>query len=93
LTFDEQGRLYVLQMSNGETEIPALGTGRVVRINTDGLRDVMATGLSFPFGLAFGPDGALYTSHYAYDLEPGRAHEGKGQIVRIDVSQPVASRR
>ncbi len=93
LAFDNQGRLYVLEMSNGETEIPALGTGRVVRINSDGLRDVMATGLSFPIGLAFGSDGALYASNYAYDLEPGRAHEGKGQIVRIDVSKPVASRR
>lgn len=93
LTFDEQGQLYVLQMSNGETEIPALGTGRVVRINRDGLRDVMATGLSFPAGIAFGPDGALYVAQYSYDLEPGRAHEGRGQILRIDVSAPVATRR
>jgi sugar lactone lactonase YvrE len=93
LVFDEQGRLYVLQMSNGETEIPALGTGRVVRLNSEGLRDVMATGLSYPAGIAFGPDGALYASQYSYDLEPGRAHAGKGQIVRINVSEPLASRR
>jgi sugar lactone lactonase YvrE len=93
LAFDDQGRLYVLQMSNGETEIPAEGTGRVVRINGDGLRDVMATGLSSPASIAFGPDGALYASQYSYDLEPGRLHEGKGQILRIDVSEPVASRR
>ena len=93
LAFDGAGQLYVLQMSNGETQIPALGTGRVVRINASGLRDVMATGLSSPAGMAFGPDGALYVSQYSYDLEPGRAHSGKGQIVRIDVSQPVASRR
>ena len=93
LAFDDQGRLYVLEMSNGETEIPALGTGRVVRINTNGLRDVMATGLSSPASIAFGPDGALYASQYSYDLEPGRAHAGKGQIVRIDVSEALASRR
>lgn len=93
LTFDDQGRLYVLQMSNGETEIPAPGTGRIVRINPDGLRDVIATGLSSPFGMAFGPDGMLYVSHNSYDLEPGRAHAGKGQIVRIDVNQVVASRK
>jgi hypothetical protein len=83
----------VLEMSNGETEIPALGTGRIVRLNNDGLRDVMATGLSSPAGIAFGPDGALYASQYSYDLEPGRAHSGKGQIVRIDVSEPVANRK
>jgi glucose/arabinose dehydrogenase len=93
LAFDDQGQLYVLEMSNGETEIPALGTGRVVRINTNGLRDVMATGLSSPAGITVGPDGALYVSQYSYDLEPGRAHSGKGQIVRIDVSKPLASRR
>ena len=93
LTFDDQGRLYVLQMSNGETQIPALGTGRVVRVNKDGLRDVMAAGLSFPAGIALGPDGALYVSHYSYDLEPGRAHAGQGQILRIDVSEPLSSRR
>jgi glucose/arabinose dehydrogenase len=93
LTFDEQGQLYVLQMSNGETEIPALGTGRVVRVNSNGLRDVMATGLSFPAGVAIGPDSALYVAQYSYDLEPGRAHAGQGQILRIDVSEPVASRR
>ncbi len=93
LAFDDQGQLYVLEMSNGETEIPALGTGRVVRLNSDGLRDVMATGLSSPASIAFGPDGALYASQYSYDLEPGRAHSGKGQILRIDVSEPVASRK
>lgn len=93
LAFDDQGQLYVLEMSNGETDIPALGTGRVVRINSNGLRDVMATGLSSPAGMAFGPDGALYVSQYSYDLEPGRAHSGKGQIVRIDVSKALASRR
>lgn len=91
LTFDDEGRLYVLQMSNGETEIPALGTGRVVRIDSTDRRDVMATGLSSPAGMAFGPDGALYVSQYAYDLEPGRAHTGKGEILRIDVSEPLES--
>jgi len=93
LAFDEQGRLYVLQMSNGETEIPALGTGRVVRLNSDGLRDVMATGLSYPAGMAIGADGALYVSQYSYDLELGRAHAGMGQILRIDVSEPLATKR
>lgn len=89
LAFDGDGNLYVLQMSNGETEIPALGTGRILRINTDGSRDVMATGLSMPDGMALGPDGMLYVSQYSYDMEAGRAHEGQGQIVRVDVSQPV----
>ncbi len=93
LTFDDQGQLYVLQMSNGETEIPALGTGRVVRVDSNGLHDVMATGLSEPAGIAMGPDGALYVSQYSFDLEPGRTHAGKGQIVRIDVSEPLATKR
>jgi hypothetical protein len=44
-----------------------------------------------PAGIAFAPGGVQYASQYSYDLEPGRAHSGKGQIVRIDVSKPVAT--
>jgi len=64
-----------------------------VRLNSDGLRDVMATGLSYPAGMAIGADGALYVSQYSYDLELGRAHAGMGQILRIDVSEPLATKR
>ena len=87
------GPAYVLEMFNGETEIPALGTGRIVRINSNGLWDVLATGLRRQRASPFGPEnGALYVAQYSYDLEPGQAHSGKGQIVRIDVSEPMARR-
>jgi hypothetical protein len=38
--------------------------------------------------MAFGPDGMLYVAHYGYGGDPS-----KGEILRIDVSQPATSMR
>jgi sugar lactone lactonase YvrE len=86
LAFDDEGRLYVLETSGPGSgmEAPIVpGTGRVVRLTDDGQLEVVATGLVFPTGMAFGPDGTLYVSNFGFGFPPGA-----GQVVSIDVSAP-----
>ena len=82
LAFDHQGRLYVLEsMTAAGFPGPAeLGTGTIVRINHSGQAETIATGLSFPTAMTFGPDGALYVSNLGF------AGPGAGQILRVAVS-------
>ncbi len=58
-----------------------LGTGKIVRIGHGCLTETIASGLSFPTAMTFGPDGALYVS----DL--GFAGPGAGQILRVPVPE------
>ena len=78
LAFGRDGALYVLEMSvkNGG---PAPATGEVVRIKGSH-RTLIARGLNFPTGMAFGPDGNLYVSVNGFGAPPGA-----GQVVRIAV--------
>ncbi len=84
IAFDTQGRLYVLETSTVDKELPKAGTGRVVRVGTAGALEEVATGLTYPIGMAFGPDGQLYVSNFAY------SSPGAGQVLRINV-EPAAS--
>jgi hypothetical protein len=87
LAFDDEGQLYVLETSGPgpSMEAPIVpGTGRVVRLTDDGGLEVVATGLVFPTGMAYGPDGTLYVSNFGYGFPPGA-----GQVVAIDVSEPL----
>jgi hypothetical protein len=88
LVFDDQERLYALETSVVNNDFPQPGSGRVVRLAEDGTLEVVAAGLSFPTGMAFGSDGMLYVSHYGYGGDPT-----KGEILRIDVQEPVAAMR
>jgi sugar lactone lactonase YvrE len=86
VTFDDQGRLYVLETSGPSSgpDAPIVpGTGRVVRLTDDGGMEVIATGLVFPTAMTFGDDGLLYVSDYGFGFPPGA-----GQIVTIDVTMP-----
>ena len=91
VAFDAHGRLYVLENGAPGTDPqgPPVqpGTGRVVRVTDGGGYDVVATGLTLPTAMTFGPDGLLYVSDVGYG--PG-ANMGAGQIVRIDVTAPAA---
>jgi hypothetical protein len=56
------------------------GMGRIVRVDPSGDVETIATGLSFPTAMTFGPDGALYVSNFGFG-----APAGAGQIVRVAV--------
>jgi hypothetical protein len=77
---DQAGRPYVLENTTGNP-FPTPGTGRVLRLNADGSRTVIASGLFLPTAMTFGPDGALYVSNKGFGLPPN----GLGQILRITV--------
>lgn len=78
VTFDRQGRMYVLETSNVDNG-PIPGTGDIVRVGRSGKRTVIASGLSFPTAMTFGPDGALYVSEWGFGAAPGGS-----RIVRIE---------
>jgi hypothetical protein len=79
LAFDNQARLYVLEMAYGSVSgFPEPGKSRVVRLNPNGTQDVIATGLSFATGMTMGPDGNLYVSNWGFGRPPGG-----GEIMKI----------
>ena len=86
LDFDSRGRMYVLETTHG-AGFPTPGTGRVVRVNGDGTRQVIVNGLFFPTAMQFGPDDRLYISN------KGFGPPQPGEILRVDVPgvTPAAS--
>jgi hypothetical protein len=74
--FGPDGLLYALELSNA-AGLPTPGDGKVVRLNCTGDIEDVATGLSVPTGMTFGPDGYLYVSNF------GAAPTG--QILRISI--------
>ncbi|HEY8768667.1 MAG TPA: ScyD/ScyE family protein [Dehalococcoidia bacterium] len=92
VAFDAQGRLYALETDTvaGEPGPASAGSGQVVRVNGDGTLTTVATGLTFPTAMTFGPDGALYVSNNGFGIPVA----GAGQIVRVTVAvagAPVVS--
>ena len=82
VAFDARGRLFALESitTAGFPGPQAVGTGMVVCVGKHGTLTTVASGLTFPTGMTFGPDGALYVSNIGYGF-PG---PGAGQILRID---------
>ncbi len=72
------GLLYALEFSTA-AGYPTPGTGKVVRLNSEGNWEDVVVGLTVPTGMAFGPDKALYVANL------GGAAPGAGQILRIVV--------
>ncbi len=77
LALDHKHRLYVLEDTTGGHPFPTPGTGTVLRINHSGIMDEIASGLSLPTGMTFGPDGDLYISNWGF------GSPNLGEIVRI----------
>jgi hypothetical protein len=82
ITFDRRGRLYVLESMTapGFPGPGEVGTGTIIRIDRWGALETIATGLSFPTAMTFGPDGNLYVSNFGFGVPPGA-----GQIMRVKV--------
>jgi len=72
-----RGRLYALEMSTAGG-LPAPGTGAIVRIGAHGPDATVVSGLTFPTGIAVGPDGAFYVSEQGFGFPAGA-----GRILRI----------
>ena len=85
----DDGSLYAIEMSTGNTEEPPFmvpGSGRLVR-QTDGTEfEEVVSGLMFPVALKAAPDGALYIA-----LPAMGADDGSGQIVQVDTAVGEAS--
>lgn len=78
LVFDNQDRMYVLEMST-VAGMPAPNTGKIVRIQPSGQQEVIADNLFFPTGMTMGPDGALYVSNKGF----GPPIPGFGEILKV----------
>jgi hypothetical protein len=83
LAFDHEERLYVLESMTapGFPGPDQVGTGTIVRIDHSGRIETVATGMTFPTAMTFGPDGALYVSNVGF----GPPVAGAGEILRIDL--------
>jgi hypothetical protein len=81
IAFDCKNRLYILETSaqNGN---PTPGQGMILRADGDDRTTVVASGLTFPTGMAFGKDGKLYVSNFGFGFP-----EGSGQIIRVTVPE------
>jgi hypothetical protein len=77
LVIDKKGRLYVLETTTGN-RFPTPGTGRIVRVNLNGSRDVIATGFSNATAMTLGPDENMYVSNWGFG-----AAAGGGQVLRV----------
>lgn len=76
---DKSGNLYVLESTTGNPT-PTPDTGVIVRINANGEMETIASGLSLPTAMTFGPDGALYVSNKGFGYPAGM-----GEIVRVEL--------
>src|SRR6266853_610903 len=57
------------------------GTGKIVRVEGKNRYKEIATGLSLPTAMTFGPDGNLYVSNLGFGPPP----DGEGQVLKVKV--------
>src|SRR5215469_225583 len=82
LAFDAKGRLYVLENTTGNPN-PTPRTGKILRVDGKNQYTEIATGLSLPTAMTFGPDGNLYVSNLGFGPPP----VGLGQVLKVSVPQ------
>lgn len=76
ITFDAGGALYVLEVLPGGG--PPSPPGKLVRQCPGGARSDLLTGLTFPGGVAIGPDGAAYITN--------RGTSPNGEVLRLPLT-------
>lgn len=84
VAFDAGGALYVLETASGHVGSfpppnPGLGAGRLKRQCPGGAMTVLLNGLTFPGGLAIGPDNAAYFTNF------GTSSNG-GEVLRLPLA-------
>ena len=81
--FDAGGALYILEVASGQPGPPpfnpGLGTGRLVRKCPGGTPTELLAGLTFPSGIALGPDGAAYLTNLG-------TSSTLGEVLRLEVA-------
>ena len=82
LAFDREGRLYVLENTTGNP-FPTPKTGKILRVDRKNKYKEIATGLSLPTAMTFGPDGNLYVSNVGFGPPP----IGLGQVLKVTVPE------
>ncbi len=87
LVIDKWDRMYILEMTVPDASVPppyfpTPGLGRIIRIDPNGKRETIATGLSLPTGMTMGSNGKLYVSNWGF----GPQAKGGGQILEVDVN-------
>lgn len=82
VAFDKQKKLFVLETSSVDG-FPTPYTGRVVKVNHNGNKEVVVDSLFFPTGMTFGPDGALYISNKGF----GPPIPGFGEILKVNFKE------
>ena len=83
VTFDTGGALYVLEIASGQVPPfpppnPGLGAGRLKRQCPGASPVVLLDGLTFPGGVAIGPDGAAYVTNFGTSAS--------GEVLRLAVT-------
>ena len=81
--FGPDGTLYVLEVDSNGLVAPG-GSGTLIRVASDGTREVMIDGLVAPTGLAIGSDGAAYVTNRS-------PLAGIGQVLRVAAIPEPAS--
>ncbi|RTL57468.1 MAG: ScyD/ScyE family protein [Sphingobacteriales bacterium] len=83
IAFDKFGGLYVLENTHGKP-FPTPGTGDVIRLDPNGTRLTLVSGLNLPTAMTFGPDEKLYISNWGF----GPPALGHGQILQVSIRCP-----
>jgi hypothetical protein len=86
VAFDRFGQMYALETAtNAGLPGPTnLGTGMIVKVSSTGSPQTIASGLTFPTGMTFGPDGNIYVSQTGFGLP-----SGAGQVLKVTVPQGI----
>jgi hypothetical protein len=91
LAYDGHGQLYVLENTTGN-QFPTPGTGKIVLITSKYGRKDIATGLSLPTAMTFGPDGNIYVSKQRIRIPSRTGPSSEGNPAVTIARRPIGGR-